>query len=84
MSVAPLPDALDLGRAADIIPVVRFLMPTALAGGRAGLGACSRVARYRDLGRVGNAALGSSYICALLGGDAMLLLNPHSLTAPQL
>src|SRR6266511_2352337 len=36
---APLPDALDLGRAAEIIPVRRFLMPTALAGGLAGLAA---------------------------------------------
>ena len=36
---APLPDALDLGRPAEIIPVVRFLMPTALAGGFAGLAA---------------------------------------------
>ena len=36
---APLPDALDLGRTAEIIPVVRFVMPTALAGGLAGLSA---------------------------------------------
>ena len=36
---APLPDALDMGRVAEIIPVVRLLMPTALAGGLAGLAA---------------------------------------------
>src|SRR5437762_14021010 len=36
---APLPDTLDMGRAAEIIPVVRVVMPTALAGGLAGLAA---------------------------------------------
>jgi hypothetical protein len=36
---APLPDALDMGRVAEIIPVVRFVMPTALAGGLTGLAA---------------------------------------------
>jgi hypothetical protein len=39
MGVAPLPDALDMSRVAEIIPVVRFVMPTALAGGLAGLAA---------------------------------------------
>jgi len=39
MGVAPLPDALDMRRVAAIIPVVRFVMPTALAGGLAGLAA---------------------------------------------
>ena len=39
MGFAPLPDTLDMGRAAAIIPVVRLVMPTALAGGLAGLAA---------------------------------------------
>jgi hypothetical protein len=39
VSLAPLPDALDLGRAAEIIPVLGLLMPPALAGRLAGLAA---------------------------------------------
>jgi hypothetical protein len=39
MGFAPLPDAFDMRRVAEIIPVVRFVMPTALAGGLAGLAA---------------------------------------------
>ena len=39
MSFAPLPDALDMGRVAERILVLRFVMPTALAGGLAGLAA---------------------------------------------
>src|SRR5262245_58864673 len=53
---APLPDTLDLGRATEIIPVLGFLIPTALAGGLAGLAA-------RGLGAVtlapGTARVGS-------------------------
>ena len=36
----PQPDALDMGRATAIISVVRFMEPTVLAGGLAGLAAC--------------------------------------------
>ena len=39
MGFAPLPDALDMRRGAERIPVVRFVMPTAWAGGLAGLAA---------------------------------------------
>jgi hypothetical protein len=39
MGFAPLPDALDMRRVAEISLVVRFVMPTALAGGLAGLAA---------------------------------------------
>jgi hypothetical protein len=42
MGFAPLPDALDMRRVAERIPVVRFVMPTALAGGLAGLAARGR------------------------------------------
>jgi hypothetical protein len=52
---APLPDTLDMGRAAEIIPVVRFVEPTALAGGLAGLAARGRgaVALAPGTARVG-------------------------------
>jgi hypothetical protein len=39
---APLPDTLDMERAAEIIPVVRLVLPPALAGGLAGLAARGR------------------------------------------
>ena len=53
---APLPDALDLGRAAEIIAVLRFLMPTALASGLAGLAArgLAAVALAPGTARVGS------------------------------
>ena len=54
MGLAPLPDALDLGRAAEIIPVVGLLMPSALAGSLAGLAArrLGAVALVPDVARV--------------------------------
>jgi hypothetical protein len=54
MSLAPLPDALDLGRAAEIIPVMGLLMPPALAGSLAGLATCGlgTVALVPDVARV--------------------------------
>jgi hypothetical protein len=53
---APLPDTLDMERAAEIIPVVRVVMPTALAGGLAGLAARGRgaVALAPGAARVGS------------------------------
>ena len=54
------------------------------SGSVACLGAFSRVARYRYLGSVGNAALGESYLFAILGGEAVVLLNPQSIADPQL
>jgi hypothetical protein len=53
---APLPDTLDMERAAEIIPVVRLVMPTALAGGLAGLAACGcgAVALAPGAARVGS------------------------------
>ena len=56
VGLAPLPDTLDMGRAAEIIPVVRFVEPTALAGGLAGLLAPGRGAVALALGvaRVGS------------------------------
>jgi hypothetical protein len=53
---APLPDALDMGRATKIIPVMRFMEPTALAGGLAGLAArgLGAVALARGATRVGS------------------------------
>ena len=53
---APLPDALDLSRAAEIISVLRFLMPTALASGLAGLAArgLAAVALAPGTARVGS------------------------------
>jgi hypothetical protein len=56
MGFAPLPDTLDMERAAEIIPVVRFVMPTALAGDLAGLAARGRGAVALALGaaRVGS------------------------------
>jgi len=52
--LAPLPDALDLGRAAEIITVVGLLMPPALAGSLAGLSArgLGAVALAPDAARV--------------------------------
>jgi hypothetical protein len=56
MGFAPLPDALDMSRVAEIIPVVRFVMPTALAGGLAGLAArrLGAVALASGAARVGS------------------------------
>jgi len=53
---APLPDALDLGRAAEIITVGRFAQPTTLAGGLAGLAArgLGAVALASGAARVGS------------------------------
>ena len=55
MGFAPLPDALDMGRVAEIIPVVWFVLPPALAGGLAGLAARGRgaVALAPSAARVG-------------------------------
>ena len=39
VGLAPLPDAFDMGRATEIIPVVWFVEPAALAGGFAGVAA---------------------------------------------
>ena len=54
VGLAPLPDALDLGRAAEIIPVVGLLMPPVLAGRLAGLAArrLGAVALVPDVARV--------------------------------
>ena len=53
---APLPDTRDVGRAAAIISVLRFVMPTALARGLAGLAArgLAAVALAPGTARVGS------------------------------
>src|SRR5215475_2053128 len=54
VGLAPLPDAFDMSRAAEIISVMGLLMPSALAGSLAGLAArrLGAVALVPDVARV--------------------------------